>query len=85
MSNEIRELTKGEKKAIRSLVGNRCANYDSKLGCLVLDNCYMLQKEYRSNSMCRYFREAVLPNDPELEMALAGKSHSRKARKKKSI
>ena len=31
MSNENRELTKGEKKSIRALVLNHCANHDSKL------------------------------------------------------
>jgi hypothetical protein len=40
-------------------------------GCLLLGGpCYMLQKEYCSHSLCRYFRNAVLPNDPDLEAAL---------------
>ena len=73
MSSEIRELTKGEKKAIRGLVLNHCANYDSKLGCIVMDcKCYMLQKEYCSRSLCKYFRNVLLPNDPVLEAALTG-------------
>ena len=68
MSSEIRELTKGEKKAIRALVLNHCANHDPKLGCIVIDGkCYMLQKEYCSHSLCKYFRNVVLPNDPILE------------------
>lgn len=70
IGKEIRELTKAEKRAIRSLVEKRCANYRDKedfTGCLLLDGpCYMLQKEYCSNSLCRYFRNAVLPNDPAL-------------------
>lgn len=74
MSKESRELTKGEKKAIRSLVLNCCANYDGTLGCLAMGGaCYMLQKEYCSHSLCEYFRNAVLPNDPALEAALTGK------------
>ena len=73
MSNEIRELTRAEKKAIRDLVLNHCANHDSKLGCIVMDGkCYMLQKEYCSPSLCKYFRNVVLPNDPVLEAALTG-------------
>ncbi len=32
--------------------------------------CYMLGK-YWTGAYCRYFREAVLPNDPALETALA--------------
>jgi len=71
IGKEIRELTKAEKRAIRSLVKNRCANYLEKedfTGCLLLGGpCYMLQKEYCSHSLCKYFRNAVLPNDPELE------------------
>lgn len=73
MSNEIKELTKGGKKAIRGLVLNHCANHDSKLGCIVLGSkCCMLQKEYCSHSLCKYFRNVVLPNDPVLEAALTG-------------
>ena len=73
MSNENRELTKGEKKSIRALVLNHCANHDSKLGCIVMDGkCYMLQKEYCSPSLCKYFRNVLLPNDPVLEAALTG-------------
>ena len=73
MSNEIRELTRAEKKAIRDQVLNHCANHDSKLGCIVMDGkCYMLQKEYCSHSLCKYFRNVVLPNDPVLEAALTG-------------
>jgi len=71
IGKEIRELTKAEKRAIRSLVVNRCANYRNKedfTGCLLMGGpCYMLQKEYCSHSLCKYFRNAVLPNDPELE------------------
>jgi hypothetical protein len=74
ISKEIRELTKAEKKAIRILVKNRCANHldrEDFTGCLLMGGpCYMLQKEYCSNSLCRYFRNAVLPNDPDLEAAL---------------
>ena len=52
---------------------NHCANHDSKLGCIVMDGkCYMLQKEYCSPSLCKYFRNVVLPNDPVLEAALTG-------------
>lgn len=73
MNCEIRELTKAEKKAIRDLVLNHCANHVRKLGCIVMDGkCYMLQKEYCSHSLCKYFRNIVLPNDPVLEATLTG-------------
>ena len=66
-----RELTREEKAAIRKLVTRLCANYDRDVGCLPLDcPCYMLEKCW-TGALCRYFREAVLPNDPVLETSLA--------------
>lgn len=66
-----RELTREEKVAIRKLVTRLCANYDRDVGCLPLDcPCYMLEKCW-TGALCRYFREAVLPNDPLLEASLA--------------
>ena len=66
-----RELTREEKRAIRALVTKWCANYDRECGCLPLDcECYMLGKCW-TGALCRYFREAVLPNDPVLEASLA--------------
>ena len=57
--------------AIRKLVTRLCANYDRDVGCLPLDcPCYMLEKCW-TGALCRYFREAVLPNDPVLETSLA--------------
>ena len=68
---DARELTRDEKKKIRSLVTGMCANYDRETGlCLPLDcGCYMLHKCW-TGAYCRYFREAVLPLDPELLAAL---------------
>ncbi len=66
-----RELTRKEKAAIRRLVVTLCANYDKEYGCLPLDcECYMLGKCW-TGAYCRYFREAVLPNDPVLEASLS--------------
>ncbi len=71
MSKPIRELTAQEARAIRKLVTGNCANFDREYGCLPLDcECVMLGKAFCGNAMCRYFRDAVLPNDPELEAAL---------------
>ena len=65
-----RELTREEKAAIRKLVTKWCANYDRDYGCLPLDcPCYMLSKCW-TGADCRYFREAILPNDPALEALL---------------
>lgn len=74
-----RELTRSERTAIRKLVTDLCANYDNqdKL-CLPLDcPCYMLNKWW-TGSLCRYFREAVLPTDPALESAITGEDTSLK-------
>ena len=67
-----RELTRDERKGIRKLVTEMCANYDRDYGCLPLDcACYMLGKCW-TGSYCRYFREAVLPLDPVLMASLCG-------------
>ena len=61
-----RELSRDERKGIRKLVTEMCANYDRDYGCLPLDcECYMLGKWW-TGAYCRYFREAVLPLDPVL-------------------
>lgn len=66
MSNQNRELTSKEKRSIKKLVTRFCANYDSEYGCLPLDcDCPMFGICYTNSAMCRYFRESVLPNDPE--------------------
>ena len=75
-----RELTRAEKAAIRKLVTRLCANYDRDVGCLPLDcPCYMLEKCW-TGALCRYFREAVLPNDPVLEASLAAEGPAPKTR-----
>ncbi len=70
----IRELSRSERAAIRKLVTSLCANYDSRYGCLPMNaECYMLTKCY-TGALCRYFRDAVLPNDPGLQTALTDES-----------
>ena len=74
MSTEGRELTRGERAAIRKLVTGMCANYDSEYGCLPLDcECYMLNKWW-TGAYCKYFQNAVLPLDPVLEATLTGRA-----------
>ena len=71
MANIVRELTEKEVRGIRRLVVDRCANYHEDYGCLPLDcECVMFGKAFCGNAMCKYFRESVLPNDPELSAAL---------------
>ena len=72
MTKPMRELTAKEKRSIRKLVSDCCANYDSEYGCLRLgDDCYMFGICYTNSAMCRYFRESVLPNDPKLAAAFS--------------
>lgn len=78
MASIIRELTEKEVRGIRRLVIQCCANYDPEYGCLPLDcECVMFEKAYCGNAMCKYFREWVLPNDPELNAALQGSAVKR--------
>jgi hypothetical protein len=51
-----------------------CANYDSHYKeCLPLDGtCYMFCIAYTSSPLCKYFKNAVLPLNPELEAVLEG-------------
>ena len=70
MENDVRELTRAERTAIKKLVVSMCANYDHEYGCLPLDYaCYMLAKVW-TGSYCKYFRDAVLPLNPILHAAL---------------
>lgn len=68
-----RELTAREKGAIRRLVTSMCASYDPEYECLPLDGtCYMFTIAFNTSSLCRYFRNAVLPLDPALEAVFTG-------------
>ena len=63
-----RELTDKEKQRIKKLVFGNCANYRKDYGCLPLEcDCYMFTKHFANDKICRYFRDSVLPLDPELE------------------
>lgn len=72
-----RELNRSERAAIRKLVTELCANYDSQdKVCLPLDSpCYMLNKWW-TGAYCRYFEKAVLPVDAALESAITGEDTS---------
>ena len=72
-----RELNRSERAAIRKLVTELCANYDSQDKiCLPLDSsCYMLNKWW-TGAYCRYFEKSVLPVDAALESAITGEDTS---------
>lgn len=70
-----RELTKREKSRIHRLVTSECANYDPDYGCLPLDGCcYMDTIAFTNSSLCRYFRDCLLPLDPELMAVFSEKA-----------
>jgi len=68
MDYHHRELSAREKQAIRRLVKAECANYDREYQCLPLDGtCYMFTIGFVNSSLCKWFQNAVLPLDSELE------------------
>lgn len=68
MLNNHRELTSQEKQRIKKLITSRCANNDKEYGCLPLDcECPMFGICHTNSALCRRFRNALLPTDPELE------------------
>lgn len=70
---QSRELTKSELRQIRRLVKTMCANYDSEYGCLPLDGeCYMFCIAFNTSDLCKYFRDAILPLNPELGRVFFG-------------
>jgi len=70
---QIRELTRKEKQTIRHMV-NMCANYDIEYGCLLLDgDCFMFGKIFTNNILCKWFRNALLPTNPQLERLFTGR------------
>ena len=74
MPRQSRELTRKEKRAIRKLVAGQCASYDHEYECLPLDGtCYMFTIAFNTSSLCKYFRDVVLPLDPTLEAVFTGK------------
>lgn len=67
-----RELTTQERKRVREFAHRQCANYDrANRECPLLDGCcYMATIAFDDSDLCRYFRDAVLPLDTELERLL---------------
>jgi len=74
MQYHFRELTREELRDIRRLAAGMCANYDRDYGCLLLNGkCYMAYGvAYTNSGLCKYFRNAVLPLNPQLEAVLNG-------------
>lgn len=75
----VRRMTEAQVRRVRQLIRRLCANYD-RGSCLLLDDgesCVCPQ--FITNALvCRYFKAAVLPDDPELWAELTGFSRSRR-------
>lgn len=69
MRNNNRELTPREKQRIKKLIISKCASYDKEYGCLPQDcQCPMFGICYTNSALCTWFRDAVLPEAPELQV-----------------
>lgn len=62
-------LTESQLRQARRLIRGLCANYDTGR-CLILDSICPQYVSY--TLLCNYFREAVLPEDKNLTMAVYG-------------
>ena len=59
-------LTPGQARSVRNLT-KRCCNY-TQGGCLLLDG--VCPQAISRSLICRWFRRAVLPQQPKLEQAI---------------
>ena len=70
-------MTQEQARRVRRLIRRLCANYDAG-NCLPLDSpCPQL---ITSSLLCKYFRAAVLPADPELSAAILRERITRRCR-----
>ena len=74
---QTRELTGRERQAIRRSIKSICANYDNEYGCLPLDSdCIIFDIAYSGDIICKWFRDAVMPQVPEIERILTDSTAS---------
>ena len=80
MKENIKYLSKLDKRKINKLV-HYCANYSKDYEiCLPLDAaCYMINKCTINSEICKYFKNAILRIDKELEWLLLAKNYNLKA------
>ena len=76
METNIRELTREELRDMKRLAADMCANYDRVYGCILLDGkCYMCYGvAHVCSALCKYYRRAVLPLNPQLEALFSGEN-----------
>ena len=75
----VRRMTEAQVRRVRQLIRRLCANYD-RGSCLLLDDgeACVCPQSITNALVCRYFKAAVLPDDPELWAELTGSGPSRR-------
>ena len=68
---KLPRFTGPQLRQVRSLIRKRCCNFDGGV-CLLFDDphCNICPQWYSGALVCKWFRSAVLPNDPALETSL---------------
>lgn len=69
--DKLPRFTGPQLRQVRSLIRKRCCNFDGG-ACLIFDDhyCNICPQWHSGAPVCKWFRYAVLPNDPVLETAL---------------
>ena len=70
---DLPRMNDEQRKQARKLIRSRCCNYDNG-SCLLFDwpFCNVCPQWISYSLNCKWFRNAVLPNDPELESKILG-------------
>lgn len=69
--DKLPRFTGRQLRQVRSLIRKRCCNFDGE-ACLLFDDphCNVCPQWHSGALICKWFRYAVLPNDPALETSL---------------
>ena len=69
--DKLPRFTGRQLRQVRSLIRKRCCNFDGG-ACLLFDDphCNICPQWHSGALVCKWFRSAVLPNDPALETSL---------------
>ena len=73
MTSEMIHMTEDQLSRVRKLIRKMCCNYDEG-NCLLFDwpECSICPQWITYSLLCKWFRDAVLPNDRRLESELYG-------------
>ena len=73
---DLPRMNEEQSRRARQLIRRLCANHDDGC-CLLLDDgdFHICPQLIASAPICRYFRTAVLPTDPELNVEVMGAAY----------